>query len=137
MDAVPASDALGAVISLDATIVAIIAGTVIPILVGIITKLHASSGLKALIGLALAVVVATLNDIVIANNGTFEVKTALVYLFVTMSTSIATYYGVYKPTLGAAPLAKLTSGFGLGTEQDEDAYQFIFVPYDESDAGNN
>lgn len=101
-------------VTLDATLFAILAGTVTPIVVGLITKLNATSGLKAIVTLFLTAVVAVFNDVVIAGNGTFNLKTAIVFFAVTFVTHVATYAGLYKPTTGAAPGAQATAQWGLG-----------------------
>lgn len=110
-DIAPVAEPLGATVSLDATMVAILAGAVIPLLTGLVTKLSASPGLKGLLSLLLSVVVAFISQFVIATDGTFEIETAVVYLFVSFTSAIASYYGVWKPTGATTHLAP-NSGLG-------------------------
>lgn len=106
---------IGRTISLDATVVSIIAGTVIPLLVGIATKLNASSSTKAITALVLNIVAATLTQYVVATDGVFEPKTALVYFFMTVTMQVATYYGLWKPVGdGSAPGSNMIPDKGFG-----------------------
>lgn len=101
-------------IQLEAWVVALIAGTVIPIIVGLITKLGAHPGTKALVAITLTAIVAILNAVVVAE-GTFVVRDIIVLFVTTFAWHVATYYGIWKPIgSGAAPGAKATAEIGVG-----------------------
>lgn len=105
-------------VTLDPLFVALLAGTLIPVATGIATKLSASSGVKAIVALVLSAAVGLGSEIV-AGGGTFEVKVAVAGFVGALVTNVAAYAGVYKPVLGAPPLARSTSGFGIGTPVEE------------------
>lgn len=91
-------------------------GTLLPILVALVTKQHASPRAKALTLLFLSVLGGALTGIR-DNGGSFELDVTLVNFAVTYITAVATYYGLWKPTAvagsgGAA--AKVAPGVGVG-----------------------
>jgi hypothetical protein len=100
-------------ITLAAWLVSILGGTAVPVLTGLATKLQATPGKKAIIGLALSALVAVLA--MIANgNGTFIVAEAVTLFASTFVAHVTTYYGLWKPVGGgAAPGAKATSEIGV------------------------
>ena len=79
----------------DTTLIALVVGVVIPILVGIVTKLNASSGLKAVLNFGLS---AAGSLLAVTTQETFEWKPFLINWGLTWAVSIATYYGLYRPT---------------------------------------
>lgn len=88
-------------------------GVVIPVLVGLLTKLNASSGVKAalnafLSAVAGAVIVAT------QQNGSVDLGHVVIGIAETWVVSVSTYYGFLKPTGAAAAVHKATASFGLG-----------------------
>lgn len=95
----------------DMTLLALLGGVIVPILVGLLTKLNASSGVKAVLNLgltALAAALATVNEI------DFEWRVFLVNWFVSWAVSVATYYGFYKPTTISTQVQTSTANFGIG-----------------------
>lgn len=100
-------------IHIDAMILALVTGTVIPIVTGIITKLSASSGLKALVSAVLAGAVAVAGYVG-EWNGVGTWKQALVVGLVAFMQHAASYYGLLKPTGIAPAIQETTRGFGLG-----------------------
>lgn len=106
--------AVPSTVTLEPWVVAIIGGTLIPLLVGVATKLGASPGLKAVIGLVLVAVVTALN-VIVTNNGTFVIRDVVVLFATTFVVHVASYYGLWKPIGGgAAPGAEATKNFGVG-----------------------
>lgn len=101
-------------ITLAAWLVAFLGGTAIPVLTGLATKLEASPGTKAVVGLALSAAVTALATIV-DGQGVFEPRTSLMLFASTFVTHVCAYYGFLKPVGGgAAPGAKATAGVGIG-----------------------
>lgn len=92
------------------TVIALLSGVIIPLLVGLLTKLNASSGVKAIFNFglsALTAVLATVTD-------TFEWKALLVNFGLTWAVSVATYYGLWCPTGVAPAVQEATPDFGIG-----------------------
>lgn len=101
-------------IHLEAWVVALLAGTVTPVITGLITKLQAHPGTKALIALLLTAVIAVINAIVNAN-GDFVLRDVVVLFVTTFVWHVATYFGVWKPVgSGAPPGARATAEVGVG-----------------------
>lgn len=101
------------VIQLDLTALNFLGGVFIPLLVAVLTRSSASRGLKAVLN-ALLSLAAGLVATAIATDGLLEMQT-VVSVGITWVTSVATYYGLLKPS-GVAPLlADATKNFGLGT----------------------
>lgn len=97
--------------SLSAVAVTLVLGTIIPVLVGLITKMDASSKLKG----ALMLVLNAVQGLVIASQTTsgeavFSVD-ALILFGAGVAMSLAAYYGLYKPN--DVP-EKLAPNFGIG-----------------------
>lgn len=94
--------------------VSLIAGTVIPLVVGLITKLRASAGLKAVVALLLDVVV-TVANLLVTRNGHIEVAEFVTFLAVTFLIHVGSYLGLWKPVGGgAAPGSVATANVGIG-----------------------
>lgn len=101
--------------TVNALVVTILLGTVLPILVGLVTKLDAPSGMKGSILIVLnavqaGVVSATTSD----GSASFTRESIVLFLF-GLATSLSTYYGVYKPL--DVP-SKLAPEFGIGTKAE-------------------
>lgn len=88
--------AVPSTITLEPWVVAIIIGTITPLITGLITKLSASSGLKALVNLVL-VAVGTVLNLIVTNGGVFVVRDALVLFACTFVANVASYAGVWAP----------------------------------------
>lgn len=100
-------------IHVDAMILALVSGSVIPLVTGIVTKMSAPSGLKALVSTILSGVtalVAYLTDW----NGVGTWKEALVVGLTALIAHAGSYHGVLKPTGVAPALGQSTGPFGLG-----------------------
>jgi len=97
--------------NISAVAVTLIIGTILPVLVGLVTKLDASSKLK---GGLLLVLNATQGLIVasqVSDGGASFTVDAVVLFIAGVSVSLMSYYGFYKPN--DVP-AKLAPGFGVG-----------------------
>lgn len=97
--------------TVSALVVSIILGTVLPIVVGIVTKINAPSKLKGALLTALNALQAWIVSAVALDGSAVFTKDSALLFALGMVTSLATYYGVYKPN--DVPL-KLAPGFGIG-----------------------
>jgi hypothetical protein len=77
-------------------VVSILIGTLIPILVALVTRSTAPAGVKAVVNLALSAVTAFLTEYI--NSTNFVWQQALLTTVMTFVVSVATYYGLWKPT---------------------------------------
>lgn len=86
---------------------------VIPLAVGLLTKSSASSGLKASLNVVLSALVTAVTTIL--DDASAHLSTVISQFIVTSVSSVATYYGVWKPTGVAGTIAAKTPGFGIGS----------------------
>lgn len=101
-------------IELSAWIVALLAGTITPVLTGIVTKLEAHPGTKALIAVMITAVISVINAITLAN-GQFIFQDIVILFVTTFVWHVATYFGIWKPIgNGTAPGARATAEIGVG-----------------------
>jgi hypothetical protein len=91
------------VLKLDPRLLQLGSGILIPLVVGWLTHLHASSKLKAILNFVLSAIAGGLS-VALATNGTVVLSTFI--------TSIVTYYGLWKPTGWAASVQQ--TGLDLG-----------------------
>lgn len=91
---------------------ALLVGAVMPIAVGIITKQVAQPAIKATALLLLDAVGGLLIQWLTTPEG-FDLRSAVVTAVVTLITSVGTYYGWIKHTIGPVINAK-TARFGIG-----------------------
>lgn len=95
----------------DATLIATLAGVLVPLVVGLLTKLSAPAGLKAFMNAGLSGAAGLMATIV---PGAFVWRQFLVKWATVWVVSIATYAGLWKPT-GVAPAVQAsTASVGLG-----------------------
>lgn len=99
-------------LTLDLATWAFLGGTIVPILVGLVTKLHASSAVKGLVNLVLSAV-AGLIATAIATDGVLT-KAAVVAGFMALIASVGTYYGVLKPAGITGAVQRATANKGIG-----------------------
>lgn len=98
-------------IQLSAWVVALLGGTISPVLTGLVTKLGASSGTKALMALIITALIAVV-DAVVNANGAFN-PSALVTLFVvTFVAHASSYWNFWRPV--GVPGVLATAEFGVG-----------------------
>ena len=103
----------------NAQIISLIAGVIVPILVGLIAKAAAPAGLKAVLNAALSGV----GGLLTAANlpGGFGWKGFAIAWAQTWVVSIATYYGLYVHTGVTAAVTNLTANIGIGSSQQKAA----------------
>lgn len=94
--------------------VPLIAGSLTPILTGVLTKLDAHPGTKALVAAILTGLVAVIDSI--ARHGSaFQPAEMLVLWVTTFAWHCAAYFGILKPAGGGvAPGAAATATIGVG-----------------------
>lgn len=95
----------------DMTLLVLLTGTIVPLLVGLITKLDASAGIKAILNLGLTALGAALAT---SNQIGFAWKPFVVNFGVAWAISVGTYYGFYKPTGTAETVANIAPEVGIG-----------------------
>lgn len=95
-----------------ALVVNVIVGVFIPILVGVVTKLHASRGLKAILNALLAAATGILSQTVVDAHTNW--RRIVVSIAVTWIMSVATHYGLWKPTGATDAVAGATGKLGIG-----------------------
>lgn len=92
--------------------ISILVGFVIPLLVGLLSRANASRHVKAILNFGLSALAAALSGIL--STGTFKWSGFAVTFALTWATSVASYYGLLKPTGAAQSIQAATSGFGVG-----------------------
>lgn len=95
----------------DLTLLVLLTGFVVPLLVGLVTKLDASSGVKAFLNLGLTALGVAL---AISNQIGFNWDSFLVNFGFAWAVSIGSYYGFYKPTGAAQTVAEIAPNVGVG-----------------------
>jgi len=95
----------------DMTLLALLTGVIVPLLVGLLTKINASSSVKAFVNLSLTTLGAALATV---NQIDFDWKVFAVNFGVAWAVSIGTYYGFYKPTGTADKVAEIAPNVGVG-----------------------
>jgi len=101
-------------IELAAWIVALLGGTLSPVLTGIVTKLQAHPGTKAFIAVLITAAIAVIDAITLAH-GEFILQDIVILFVTTFTWHVATYFGVWKPVgNGVAPGARGTAEMGVG-----------------------
>jgi hypothetical protein len=95
----------------DMTLLALLTGIIVPLLVGLVTKINASAAIKAILNFgltALGTALATANQI------DWNWKAFAINFGVGWAVSVASYYGFYKPTGVADKVADVVPDFGIG-----------------------
>jgi hypothetical protein len=93
-------------------LIPLLSGLVIPILVGVATKLDSATGIKRIVAFFLSAVVGVLTGFVASGADTFDWVAAGLGAVVAFGTNVAVYYDVYRRN---PPLKAATAAFGLGT----------------------
>lgn len=99
--------------SLDlAQLLALVVGTILPLLTGLVTKANAAAGVKAVVLLALAAVTGFLSNLVDALNthAAFNVGSVFLTVLATFLVGVGSYFGLLKPTSLSAKVAS----YGVG-----------------------
>lgn len=102
-------------IQVDPQLLAIVGGIVVPLVVGFVTKLHATSAVKAIVNLALSAVTGAIATLTTNGGHIGNWKSFLVSIAVTFGTSIMSYYGFWKPTTVSTQIQNKTANFGIGS----------------------
>ncbi len=97
----------------DTTLIALISGVIIPLLVGVVTKINASSGVKAIANAALSALAGAL-ALVLPDGSDFVWRGFLVNFGLAWAISVSTYYGFWKPTGTSDTVQEATGNFGVG-----------------------
>lgn len=101
-------------IHLNPTVLTYASGFLVPLAVGVLTKLHASKGLKAVLNLVLSAIAGGL-AVALTSNGDVQLSTWLAGIAQTFVVSIASYYGLWKPTGVAPAVQQGTATLGIGS----------------------
>jgi hypothetical protein len=88
-------------------ILLLVAGTVLPLLVGLVTTRVTAPGIKSILLAALALVATVLGQVIVAlqTGEPFDVGAALLLALVTFLIAVGMHYGLWKPVGVAAALA--------------------------------
>lgn len=102
-------------VHLDPFLLTLLIGSVLPVLVGIVTKLQASDTIKSTVNVALAAVTAVLVQVQ-SMGGNFDWKASVALFASTFVASGATYQHFWVPIgkTDVPPLATATANFGIG-----------------------
>jgi hypothetical protein len=92
--------------------ISFLVGTVIPILTALLTKVHASSGLKGVVNALMSAVAGSLITVLGADPVVWQ--TLIWAIGTTWVSSIGTYYGLLKPNQLTGKVALATPQFGIG-----------------------
>lgn len=101
----------GALLSISPVILAVLAGTVVPILNGILLKTNASSGVGAVLNLVTTAVITVVNFVL--TQPTFDVSTVVILFVTTFATAITSYYGLWKPIAAGGDRAPGAGALGV------------------------
>lgn len=104
-------------IELSATIVMFVTGAVLPLVVGLVTKLTAHPALKGFILITLDTAAALITHAVVNEGVSVISKQAVLLAFMGWITAVATYFGFWKP-LGAQRYLAPTVGIGPPSPHD-------------------
>lgn len=95
----------------NAQLVTVLSGVVIPLLVGVLTKMAAPAWLKSISNAALSALGSVLST---AQLDYWNWKWFIISWASTFTVSIASYYGVWKPTGVAPRVQEATAKIGIG-----------------------
>lgn len=100
-------------IHVDPITLSLLIGPILALVVGVVTKWHASPAIKTYVLLALSAVSAVGTQI-IAAGGDFTWQSILQSFATIAALAIAAHYGVFKPTGASAKVNAATANFGIG-----------------------
>jgi len=103
-------------VQVDVTVLNFVAGSLVPLLVAVLSKINASSSLKAALNLGLSILGGVASSLLLTDGETTFLGIATSAITVYLASGV-TYQNLWKPTAVAPAIAEKTSGFGLGTEQ--------------------
>lgn len=100
--------------TVNATLTMLLVGTLIPILVGLITKANAPAAVKSICMIVLSAIGAAFVVSTQADGTAVFSKETIVATLNTIVQAVATYYGVWKPSGVSGKVINATARFGLG-----------------------
>lgn len=106
-------DLANTVVQVDTTVLAFLAGTVIPLLTALVTKMNSSSGVKAVVNLVLSMAAGGVAYLV-AHDGTGSVLDLIAAMVAVYLASGVSYQNLWKPTGVTLATGSATRDFGLG-----------------------
>lgn len=98
-----------------AELITILVGIVLPLVTGIITKLNATSAVKAVANAVLSVVAGFLVALANAPEQGLDLYVFLYAVALAFVSSIASFHGIWKPTGIAGRVQATTADFGIGS----------------------
>lgn len=102
----------------DLVLLAMTAGLLLPLIDGVLTKLHAGSAVKAIGNAVLAVVAGIVSTALASPEAGIPLLEAAYAILFAFVSSAASYHSVWKPT-GVAKVIQLhTADFGVGASQE-------------------
>lgn len=104
-------------IELSATIVMFVTGAVLPLVVGLVTKITAHPALKGFILITLDTIAALVTHAIVNEGVSVISKQAVLLAFIGWVTAVATYFGFWKP-VGAPTVLAPTVGIGPASPHD-------------------
>jgi hypothetical protein len=105
-----------------AQVLAVLIGTVLPLLAGLITRWNASPGARAVVLLVLAAVTSFLTELynAVVASATFDVGATLLTVLATFLVGVGVHFGLWSPT-GASNAVKQSGGFIGGSSSSRSA----------------
>lgn len=104
------------VVQIDVATLNFVAGVLVPLLTALVTTRLASPGLKAVVTLLLSALAGGI-AVALQANGTVELQTWITSIALTWVMSIASYYGLWKPTSTAPKIQAATKNVGVGQKE--------------------
>lgn len=100
-------------LTIDATLTQLIVATLIPLAVGVVTKLSSPSWLKSVTMIVLSAVATVVTVSIQADGVAVISKETAIQFLQSVTQSVAIFYGVWKPTGVAAAVQQKTENVGL------------------------
>ena len=104
------------IVQVDVTVLNFVVGSLVPLLVAVFSKIHASSSLKATLNLGLSILAGATSSLLLTDGESTALGIATSAITVYLASGV-TYQNLWKPTAVAPALAEHTSGFGFGADQ--------------------
>lgn len=101
-------------ITINAALVSVLVGSLLPLLVGLVTKIELHSGIKAAILLLFSVVQGVIVTAIQTDGSAIISTEALLTAAITWISGVASYNGLLKPAEVSTKLNEKTANFGLG-----------------------
>lgn len=100
--------------TLDLQALSVALGLFVPLVVQLLSKLHASEGLKSVLNLVVSALV-TVMSLVITSTDHINLRTVIITFVNVFVSSLVAYKGFYKPTGIAGSIASATANIGIGS----------------------